>query len=320
MTNYVHDEHAPNLGDHEPSSLVLSRTACSLACLASRSTDEGVRYGFITLHAAPSRNWTITALRAVAQAKPVNYAGSFSSAGDPLLERVFYTAAYTVRATLQSAYMGSILMDRGDREATQQLTQTLPTDLAPLASSPPPPLLCPHVPGFSWTGDAHPSQATALALFAGAPAIVINNLNRSKSDCQGIATYCLYFVLSVADYFAATGDAAGVIALTPNVQDHLEQAAQMWQSPSGLRFVGWDDRLGSGFANNTTPVGGGRGPPRAELTLLAWLTPPPLTLPRPPGDASPVPLARHPRVGRRGALPRRYGQRGACRALRLAGR
>ena len=26
---------------------------------------------------------------------------------------------------------------------------------------------------------------------------VLNNLNRSKGDCQGIATYCVYFVLLV---------------------------------------------------------------------------------------------------------------------------
>lgn len=84
---------------------------------------EGVRFGFITLAAPPSQPFTITGLRAVAQAKPLNYIGSFSSAGDPVLERVWWTAAYTVRATAQSTYMGSILMDRGDR--------------------------------FSWTGDAH---------------------------------------------------------------------------------------------------------------------------------------------------------------------
>jgi hypothetical protein len=76
---------------------------------------EGVRYAFLTLAAAPAAPWRITGLRAVAQAKKVNYVGSFSSAGDPLLERVWYTAAYTVRATLQEDYMGSILMDRGDR-------------------------------------------------------------------------------------------------------------------------------------------------------------------------------------------------------------
>ena len=181
---------------------------------------EGVRYGFIVVKAPPTSPWHITGLRAVSQAKPMNYVGSFFSAGDPLLEKVWWTAAYTVRATAQSTYMGSILMDRGDR--------------------------------FSWTGDAHPSQATSMAVF-GNYDFVFNNLNRSKADCQGIATYCLYFVLSVSDYFRETGDAAGVHYLTPYVVNHLESAASMWDKPEGLRFVGWDDRLGSGFANNTTP-------------------------------------------------------------------
>ena len=84
-------------------------------------------------------------------------------------------------------------------------------------------------------------------------AFVYNNLNRSKADCQGIATYCLYFVLSLSDYFEATGDAAAVAYLTPNVVDHLGQALGQWANPHGLRFVGWDDRTGSGFANDTTP-------------------------------------------------------------------
>ena len=180
---------------------------------------EGVRYAFIMVIDA-SKNFTITAIRGVAQAKPVNYVGSFSSAGDPLLETVFYTAAYTVRATLQGDYMGSILMNRGDR--------------------------------FSWTGDAHPTQAASMATFANFP-FIFNNLNRTKGDCQGIATYCLYFVLSVADYFDASGDAAGVAYLAPSVINHLDDASNSWANPEGLRFVGWDDRTGSGFANNTTP-------------------------------------------------------------------
>jgi hypothetical protein len=76
---------------------------------------EGIRYGFLTLRSAPSAPFTISALRVVGQAKPMNYVGAFASAGDPLLERVWYTAAYTVRATAQADYMGSILMARGDR-------------------------------------------------------------------------------------------------------------------------------------------------------------------------------------------------------------
>ena len=76
---------------------------------------EGVRYGFVILSSPPSAPFILSSIRAVTQTKTVNYTGSFSSAGDPLVERVWYTAAYTVRATAQSTYMGSILMNRGDR-------------------------------------------------------------------------------------------------------------------------------------------------------------------------------------------------------------
>ena len=167
---------------------------------------EGIRYGFLVISSPPTSPFILSSIRAVSQAKAVNYTGSFSSAGDPLLERVWYTAAYTVRATLQSLYMGSILMNRGDR--------------------------------FSWQGDAHPTQATSMIAFSNY-AFVFNNMNRSKSDCQGIATYCLYFILSVGDYFRETGDVAGVAYLTPNIQANLDHAVTMWPDPEGLRFVGW---------------------------------------------------------------------------------
>ena len=129
------------------------------------------------------------------------------------------TAVYTVRATLQSLYMGSILMSRGDR--------------------------------FSWTGDAHPTQLTAMTVL-GAYRFTFVNLDRTKGDCQGIATYCIYFVLSVADYWRETGNASAVAYFTPAVIGHLDAAAAIWDNPTGLAFVGWDDRLGSGFANHTT--------------------------------------------------------------------
>ena len=76
---------------------------------------EGVRYGFVTLSAAPSAPFTITAVRAVSQAKPVNYTGAFAASGDDLLTRIWYTAVYTVRLNLERDYFGAILVDRGDR-------------------------------------------------------------------------------------------------------------------------------------------------------------------------------------------------------------
>ena len=47
-------------------------------------------------------------MRAVVQAKPVNYDGAFRAAGDPTLERAWAIGAWTVRATLQGQYMNNL--------------------------------------------------------------------------------------------------------------------------------------------------------------------------------------------------------------------
>jgi hypothetical protein len=54
--------------------------------------------GFLSVGNAsgPFKPFTITTARAVAQAKPVNYTGHFHSESDPLLEQVWWTAAWTV--------------------------------------------------------------------------------------------------------------------------------------------------------------------------------------------------------------------------------
>ena len=68
----------------------------------------------------------ITNVRLVCQAKPANYLGSFEC-DNTMLNRIWYTGAYTVRTNLLENCFGAILMERGDR--------------------------------FSWTGDAYISQA-----------------------------------------------------------------------------------------------------------------------------------------------------------------
>jgi hypothetical protein len=187
---------------------------------------EGVRFALITVGAGgPSRPFTITALRCVAQARPLNYTGSFSSAGDPLLERVWWTGAYTIRVLLLPTYMGSVLMDRGDR--------------------------------ISWTGDAYVSQSTFYS-FASDYSIPLQNLNLTSCDdcCQSIASYCLLFTLSACDYLAQTGDVASFSYFLPVIERKLEEGFRRSNAPFGLhsmRFWGWDDRTGSGFANDTTP-------------------------------------------------------------------
>ena len=138
---------------------------------------EGLRYGFFTVGNASGAfvPFQLGVVRAVAQAKPVNYTGHFHSATDPLLEKVWWTAAWTVRSNLLTEYFGSILMDRGDRQ--------------------------------SWTGDAHPAQATALVAFHNLE-LIKQNLNLTEPEDQGIATYDMYWVLSIVDYYTYTGDKA----------------------------------------------------------------------------------------------------------------
>jgi len=201
-------------------------TTCTYRLETNGELYEGVRYGLITVGAGgPSRPFTISALRCVAQARPVTYSGAFHSAGDQMLERVWWTGAYTIRVLLLPTYMGSVLMDRGDR--------------------------------ISWTGDAFVSQGTFYA-FASDYSIPLQNLNLTSCDdcCQGIASYCLLFVISACEYLEQTGDVASFSYFLPVMERKLEEGYKRSNAPFGLhsmRFWGWDDRTGSGFANDTTP-------------------------------------------------------------------
>jgi hypothetical protein len=173
---------------------------------------DGMRFAWIHVKSV-SRPWHITAVRAVCQVKPTNYLGSFNS-NDSELNRIWYTAAYTVKAALCKDYFGSILMDRGDR--------------------------------MSWTGDAHPAQAAALVAFGNYPFIKKNLENTAHQD-NGIRSYALYWVLSLLDYYQYTGDSATLDSFIANAEQKLETAHKDFQKDSNLGFYGWDERLCAGF-------------------------------------------------------------------------
>ena len=173
---------------------------------------EGVRFAWIDVKSW-SRPWHITNVRAVCQVKPTNYVGSFSCS-DPQLTRIWYMAAYGVKASLCKDYFGSILMDRGDR--------------------------------MSWTGDAHPSQAAALVAF-GNTAFVKKNLANTAHQDNGIRSYSLYWVLSLLDYYRYTGDAETLRLHLDNACAKLDSAHIAYGTNPGLGFYGWDERLGAGF-------------------------------------------------------------------------
>ena len=173
---------------------------------------EGVRFAWIKVK-SPSTPWHITGIRAVCQAKPVNYNGSFSCS-DPLLTRIWYTCRYSVRAAYCKDYFGAILMERGDR--------------------------------ISWTGDAHISQGASLVAF-GNYDFIKRNLENTAKDSNGIRSYSLYWVLSLLDYCNYTGDNATLTKYIPNACAKLDDAYQVFGTNPGLRFYGWDDRLCAGF-------------------------------------------------------------------------
>ena len=179
---------------------------------------EGVRFGFLHVRTC-ERPFHITAARLVCQTKPVNYNSCFHS-DLPMLERIWYTAAYDVRVNLKRDYMAAILVDRGDRH--------------------------------SWTGDAYPTQAVSLTAF-GNYDFVWQNMRYTAERGNGIESFELYWVLGLADYYEYTGDKDGVRALLPQAVKRAEHAQEIFDKEVDLAFFGWDERLGAGFEEPNLP-------------------------------------------------------------------
>ncbi len=175
---------------------------------------EGVRFGWIQVNNF-SKPWHIRNVKLVCQVKPVNYNGSFNC-NDTLLNRIWYTGAYVVKLNMLQDFFGAILMERSDRH--------------------------------SWTGDAYPAQAAALAAFGNYDAIKKNIAFTSSQD-NGIAAYSIYWVLSLIDYYNYTGDAAFLKEYAANADSRLQKAYDGYDNLPQLGFMGWDERLGAGFEN-----------------------------------------------------------------------
>ncbi|MES2456462.1 MAG: alpha-L-rhamnosidase C-terminal domain-containing protein [Bacteroidota bacterium] len=175
---------------------------------------EGVRFGWVHVK-THQKQWHIKNFRLVCQIKPTNYNGSFDCS-DPELTKIWYTGAYTVKLNLMKDYFGAILMDRSDRH--------------------------------SWTGDAFPAQAASMVAF-GNYDFVRKNLNNTANLSNDIASYALYWVLSLVDYVNYTGDTELASQYLENAGKKLDLAyAQFGKSPR-INFYGWDERLGGGFEN-----------------------------------------------------------------------
>jgi alpha-L-rhamnosidase len=185
----------------------------------NRELYEGVRFGWIHVRSF-HKPWHITGLRLVCQIKPSNYTGSFSCS-DPDLTRMWYAGVYTVKLNLLKNYFGAILMDRGDR--------------------------------ISWTGDAYIAQGAALAALGDNFDFVKANLAGTANEANGIASYALYWVLSLVDYYNYSGDDAMLDQYLANACGKLQAAYDHYDHPPNLVFYGWDERLGAGFANPNLP-------------------------------------------------------------------
>ncbi len=173
---------------------------------------DGVRFAWINVKTF-NTPWHITGIRAVCQVKPTNYNGSFSCS-DTMLTKIWYMAAYSVKASLCNDYFGSILMDRGDR--------------------------------MSWTGDAHTTQAASLVAFGNFDFIKKNIDNTSKQS-NGIKSYSLYWIFSLLDYYYYTNDTATLRGYINNACAKLDDAYKVFGKDPKLRFYGWDERLCAGF-------------------------------------------------------------------------
>jgi alpha-L-rhamnosidase len=179
---------------------------------------EGVRFGWIHV-LTHNRRWQIKNLRLIGQVKPVNYKGSFRC-NDGELNKIWYTGAYTVKLNLMKDYFGAILMERSDR--------------------------------ISWTGDAYPSQAASMVAFGNYDMVKTNLMHTATLD-NGIASYALYWVLSLIDYVDYSGDTTFGRAYVANACKKLDTAYKKFDRTTPLGFYGWDERLGAGFENPNNP-------------------------------------------------------------------
>jgi alpha-L-rhamnosidase len=70
------------------------------------------------------------------------------------------------------------------------------------------------------------------------PSPTLQNLNFTRDNCNGIESYCLYYVLSVVDYWQATGDNASAAYFAAYVEPKLEHAHDIWGKNAPIGFYG----------------------------------------------------------------------------------
>ena len=175
---------------------------------------DGIRYGFIHVSSQTNKPWHIIGLRIVSQIKPINYIGLFESKEYPILNKIWYSAAYCVKMNMLPNAMGSILMDRGDR--------------------------------IAFMGDDHIAFKIAMEAF-GEFNYVKKNIIQTQNDTDNILSYPLYWILSIYDYYLQTNDKILLQELEIKIMIYLNNSINIFGTNPSINFYGWDDRIGAGF-------------------------------------------------------------------------
>lgn len=158
-----------------------------------------------------------TPFRALREYAPAERVGSFSCS-DELLNRIWNTAAHTLELNCREFYLDGIKRDR-----------------------------------WVWSGDAYQSYFVGRYLYRGGETmrrtIVALRGNRDlKRHINTIVDYTLYWIMSVYDYYEATGDADFVVRMIPKIDDALAFCERSLDGngfivPHGedWAFVDWSD-------------------------------------------------------------------------------
>ncbi len=155
----------------------------------------------------------LKAVRAVFSYQDTPYQGSFRCS-DPLLERIWQTAAYTVQLNMQNYLWDGIKRDR-----------------------------------LVWIGDMHPETSTIQAVFGSDP-IVPRSLDFVRDDTplpgwmNGIPTYSMWWVLIQAGWYRQNGDLAYLDEQRAYLLALLEQLASCIDADGNnttptFRFMDW---------------------------------------------------------------------------------
>eukprot|EP01083_Nonionella_stella_P046378 124179_1 len=176
---------------------------------------DGVRYGFIHISNDTSTEpWHIIGIRLVSQIKPINYLGLFESNEYPILNYIWYAAAYCVKMNMLPRGMGSILMDRGDR--------------------------------IAFMGDSHIAFKVAMYAF-GSFDYIKEDIIRIQNNTDNILSYPLYWVQSIYDYYLMTNDTTLLIQMQDKILFYLNESIAVFNTNPSINFYGWDERIGAGF-------------------------------------------------------------------------